>query len=232
MRFLRFPSSPLKSNHRNNETTADEGCIDPNVMELMHSPTKGSQMIDATDILNDIFDSKTFQRMKSKHDKKLLSRINSSDSSPSSTPSNSSKNLNPPPTPGFGIGGSVHLTPINMDDTHVITDILHRITLQNGILPGTSRMISTPPDDLSIANHVGELQYKNLSENQSVKNCIEEIVEAHKEISRIATNVSGYRKQEGSRLQEANKLTMKLFERMLSEVLMMQRNKFRVSDTP
>jgi hypothetical protein len=205
----------------------------------MHAPKKdrAKERVDtASDILNEIFENQSFQNLKSKHERKILNRINSLDSNSSSSPNHSPKNrlspmnLVPPPTPGFGIGGTVHLKPINMEDRNVVTDILHRITLQNGILPGASRVTPPPSDDSSIANHVGELQYKNLSENQSVKNCVEEIVETHKEISRIASNLSGHRKQEGSRLEEANKLSMKLFERMLSEVLMMQRIKFRVSD--
>lgn len=37
-------------------------------------------------------------------------------------------------TPGLGVGGSVHLGPLHVNDTHIVSDMLHRVTLR----PGTS----------------------------------------------------------------------------------------------
>jgi hypothetical protein len=37
-------------------------------------------------------------------------------------------------TPGLGIGGSVHLRPLHVDDKHSVSDMLHRVTLQTGTI--------------------------------------------------------------------------------------------------
>jgi hypothetical protein len=42
--------------------------------------------------------------------------------------------LKKPKTPGLGIGGSVHLPPLHVEDVNGISDIVHRVTLQSGEL--------------------------------------------------------------------------------------------------
>lgn len=134
-----------------------------------------------------------------------------------------------PKTPGLGIDGQIHLQNLKVDDINVVANVLHRITLQPSLKPGDRRVISTPFDDASIAENIGELQFKNLSESKSVRDMIKAIIDTNKEISKISQTISGYRKVDAANLEEKNKLSLKLFERMMSEVLMMQRNKFRVS---
>ena len=38
-----------------------------------------------------------------------------------------------PKTPGLGIGGSVHLGPLHVEDTHRVSDMIHRVALIPGM---------------------------------------------------------------------------------------------------
>ena len=42
----------------------------------------------------------------------------------------------PPKTPGLGIGGVVHKSPINVDDFHTVNSVMHRVSFVSGSLPG------------------------------------------------------------------------------------------------
>ena len=41
--------------------------------------------------------------------------------------------LKKPKTPGLGIRGMVHLSPLHVNDINNVSDIIHRVTLQSGL---------------------------------------------------------------------------------------------------
>lgn len=102
---------------------------------------------------------------------------------------------------------------------------------------------------------MGELQLKNLLNSDSIKvgrlstphtscqygslvltifnptplqSVLDEVIELHNEINDMATSMSAHRFAAARKLEEANKLNLKLIQRMLSEVLMLHRHKFQV----
>jgi hypothetical protein len=156
--------------------------------------------------------------------------------------------LKKPKTPGLGIGGAVHLPPLHVEDVNGISDIVHRVTLQSGswplfldpppvtsflligIEPGANRLVQTPLNPLDKAAHMGELQFKSMMESVAIKDVLHEVLEVHSEIHTFAQSL-GHRQQAARRLEEANKLNLKLFQRMISEVLMLHRQKFQSQTT-
>lgn len=219
----------------------------------LYAPANSINRVDTAsqNILNDFFESPEFKSLKKKNEERQKnfrdsrialnnwnSGVDNSFSKPDISPISILKQnsigkesfeiASPTPhTPGLGISGSVHLSPIYMDGNHVITDIIHRITLQSGLEPGLRRIAKTPMNESDVAEHIGELQYKSLVESESVKNLISQIVEVHKDLSNFKYVISGHRKEMIQKLEETTKLSMKLFERMLSEVLMIHRIKFK-----
>jgi hypothetical protein len=73
---------------------------------------------------------------------------------------------------------------------------------------------------------MGELQFKSMMESIAIKEVLHEVLEVHTEINNFAQSL-GHRQQAARRLEEANKLNLKLFQRMISEVLMLHRQKFQ-----
>lgn len=57
---------------------------------------------------------------------------------------------------------------------------------------------------------------------------LEEVLDIHGEINQMAAAMSNHRFAAARRLEEANKQNLKLFQRMMSEVLMLHRVKFQV----
>lgn len=77
---------------------------------------------------------------------------------------------------------------------------------------------------------MGELQFKSMMESLAIKEVLHEVLEVHTEINNFAQSL-GHRQQAARRLEEANKLNLKLFQRMISEVLMLHRQKFQSQTT-
>ena len=62
--------------------------------------------------------------------------------------------------------------------------------------------------------------------NNSIQLVISDVIAIHKELEVDAHAVGVHRKELGARIDSINKRYLKLFERVMSELLAMQRNKF------
>mmetsp|Transcript_13000 Transcript_13000/g.19601 ORF Transcript_13000/g.19601 Transcript_13000/m.19601 type:complete len:1143 (-) Transcript_13000:175-3603(-) len=180
----------------------------------------------ANNILNEYYEAGNFQMLKQKHEHKFKKHGGKVDTcrQPVDMPRRSA--LKTPKTPGLGTGGSVHLGPLHVEDMHSVSDMLHRVTLQPGLEPGQGR-VKTPADILAKAGHMGELQLKTMLGSDSIKGVLQEVVEVHSTIESVAQSLRGHRPGMGRNLEESNKLFLKLFQRMMSEILMMHRHKFQ-----
>jgi hypothetical protein len=88
------------------------------------------------------------------------------------------------------------------------------------------RVIETPAAPFDKAAHMGELQLKSMMESSTIKEVLHEVLDVHTEIHQFAQSL-GHRQQAARRLEEANKLNLKLFQRMISEIVMLHRQKFQ-----
>ena len=180
------------------------------------------------EILDSFFEN-DFQSIRSKHRvRKRQSNKLLSDSSVSTiTSSNSSASLHPK-TPGLGVGGVTHLSPLHVNDIHNVSNVIHRVTFQSGHQPAEDRFIKTPAANIERAMHAGEVQFKGMMESDSMRSVLTQVLQLNVDVGNIVLSVNSHRKELGAKLENANKLYIKLFERMLSEVLMLQRQKFKV----
>ena len=92
---------------------------------------------------------------------------------------------------------------------------------------GTQRNTKTPADSIEVAENMEQLQLKHMKDSQSLQSVIKQILEVYKEIAEVVSHVRVHRVVLAQQLEAANQLYINLFERLLSEVLMMQRLKFR-----
>jgi hypothetical protein len=73
---------------------------------------------------------------------------------------------------------------------------------------------------------MGELQLKSMMESSTIKEVLHEVLDVHTEIHHFAQSL-GHRQEAARRLEEANQLNLKLFQRMISEIVMLHRQKFQ-----
>ena len=134
-------------------------------------------------------------------------------------------------TAGIGIKGKKHLSPIkNLADYHINSDIWHRTSIISGETPGERRYadgVQTPVDNVERADNMNTLQAKYMSESLGMQDVMNMLIETHNQIDEICKTMNVHRPQLSSQLEESNKFYLKLFERMLSEVLQMHRVKFK-----
>lgn len=189
---------------------------------------RGIISADQDEILDSFFDN-DFQSLRSKHIRKRQNyKAPSSDTSISSIASSKSSASLHPKTPGLGVGGNVHLSPLHVDDIHNVSNVIHRVTFQSGHQPAEERFIKTPAANLERASHASEVQFKGMMESDSMRSVLTQVLQLNVEVGNIVLSVNSHRKELGAKLDSANKTYIKLFERMLSEVLMLQRQKFKV----
>lgn len=212
-----------------------------------------SDISEEASIMNEFYQSNGgFQHLKSKKGHTRISKKEGNDITKSSSQQEIKKSqkelksaLKKPQTPGLGIGGVIHLPPLHVEDVNNVSDIIHRVTLQSGLIPGSNngtnskdnqqidpsgRVIQTPINSLDKAAHMGELQFKNMMESSTIKEILNEIITVHNEIQSIVHQL-GHRPSLASQLTEANKLNIKLFQRIISEILMLHRHKFQSQTT-
>lgn len=203
----------------------------------------------AESLLNDYYKSAEFKALRQKHRKKEESAkakkvhfasasiesfdtmVSSEASSPGSVYSRLTEKASyddPPSTPGLmGVKGPVHKPPINVDDIHTINSVMHRVSFVSGSQPGKDvRRVDTPNDNIEKAQVFSALQLKSMNRDESIQSVISEVIAIHKELADDAHAIGVHRKELGLRVDSINKRYLKLFERVMSEILAMQRAKF------
>jgi len=201
----------------------------------------------AESLLSDYYNSKEFKSLREKHRKKeekakskrvrfasasveSLETVASDTSSPGSVYSRLTEKAayEDYPDPGLmGVLGPVHKPPINVEDIHSVNSVLHRVSFVSGSQPGKDvRRVDTPKDNIEKAQVFSTLQLKSMNRDESIQSVISEVIAIHKELADDAHTIGVHRKELGTRVDNINKRYLKLFERVMSEILAMQRTKF------
>ena len=122
---------------------------------------------------------------------------------------------------------------------HSVNDLIHRVTAISGGSPGhtntnasTLTTSSNILDDLEeidvgLLTEAGEIQFSHLQESDNAKATITRFLELHGQIDDLVVKELHFRKELGEKVDSANKEFVSLFENMLSEVLVLQRLKFK-----
>ena len=105
----------------------------------------------------------------------------------------------PPHTPGLGIGGVVHKSPINVDDIHTVNSVLHRVSFVSGSQPGKDiRRAQTPADNIERSQKFPALQLKSMHSNETIQDVVQEVIALHKELEEDTHTIGVYRKELGN----------------------------------
>ena len=121
---------------------------------------------------------------------------------------------------------------------HSVNEFIHRVTSISGGSPGqtttnpTTVTSSSILDDLEeidigLLTEAGEIQFAHLQESDNAKATITRFLELHGQIDDLVVKELHFRKELGEKVDSANKEFVALFENMLSEVLVLQRIKFK-----
>ena len=165
--------------------------------------------------------------------------------------------LSKEPNSKQSVGNNVLLTPLNVDDFHRVSDLMHRVAEVSGYSPGKQRLsaaslgapsaeqgsniqgrsmqpssrggvVRAPPSNVDIATNMGEYQLQSLKENDGLRSVMEQVISLHKELQELIVDNLLHRKDLSAHIDGINKTYVQLFERMLKEVLRTQRQKFKV----
>lgn len=117
---------------------------------------------------------------------------------------------------------------LNVQDFHNVADLVHRLTHRTGLQPGQVRVTKTPDSVVEKAAHIADLQFKELRYSDRMQRILSEVMEVNERLSAAIPAVTGHRRELGRTIEEANKMYLRLFESMMSEILLIHRKKFKV----
>lgn len=132
-----------------------------------------------------------------------------------------------PSEQGSQISFPRHKPDLHVEDYHSVADLVHRLTQRTGLQPGQVRVTKTPDSVVEKAAHIGDLQYKELRYSDRMQQILSEVLEVNTSISDIVPSVAGHRRDWGRVVENANKAYLRLFESMMSEILLIHRKKFK-----
>ena len=118
---------------------------------------------------------------------------------------------------------------LNVQDFHNVADLVHRLTNRTGLQPGQVRVTKTPDSVVEKAAHIADLQYKELRYSDRMQQILSEVMQVNERLCSVIPSVSGHRRELGRTVEEANRMYLRLFESMMSEILLIHRKKFKVS---
>jgi hypothetical protein len=125
-------------------------------------------------------------------------------------------------------GKNLHQKEFFVDDYHRVSTLFHRITNQSGLEPGQTRVTKTPDNRQQKADHMAELQLKEMKYSERLKAILADVITVHVQLKSLVPDLQGHRFEWGSEVDEANRKFLSLFESMIAEILLMHRKKFKV----
>lgn len=118
---------------------------------------------------------------------------------------------------------------VNTNDIHSVNDLMHRVSAVSGSIPGflDVRTVKTPASNVEAAKIFSQIQLKGMNDNASIQAIISQVIGLNKELSDEIFHIAAHRKELAARVDVINQNYLILFERIMSEILSMQRRKFR-----
>lgn len=118
---------------------------------------------------------------------------------------------------------------LHVEDYHNVADLVHRLTQRTGLQPGQVRVTKTPDSVAEKAAHIADLQYKELRYSDRMQQILAELMVVNTRLTSIVPAVAGHRRDWGKIVEDSNHVYLRLFESMMSEILLIHRKKFKVT---
>ncbi|RYH20144.1 hypothetical protein EON65_24460 [archaeon] len=120
----------------------------------------------------------------------------------------------------------------NLSDVHYVSHLQHRAANVNRQPVAPQKKSPTKLSNLStedIAQHIEEVQLHVLQESEILKKITSTITVQYSALDEVAKTILTHRKELAAKIEEINQNYVDLFEHMLSEIMRIQRAKFKVS---
>jgi hypothetical protein len=118
----------------------------------------------------------------------------------------------------------------HFDDFYAVSHLLHRVSKVSGNLPSSSFDANENQSDNNDNNNniLNEYQLKSLKESDEITLLMNKVIELYKELKSLSSSQLIYKTELYFAVEKINNNYINLFEIMLTKVLEIQRNKFKV----
>ncbi len=127
------------------------------------------------------------------------------------------------------IDSSMSTTSVNISNPHAVSHFLHKVSFVSGAQPGAkAEIISSKPelDKAEINTNANEVQLKYMKDSSLLQNIINQVFALHAEVNEVVKELY-HRKDLALKIQNANSKYVQFFENVMSEMLLLQRTKFK-----
>lgn len=127
------------------------------------------------------------------------------------------------------LDSSVAATTVNVSNPHAISHFLHKVSFVSGAQPGSkAEIISSKPelDKTEINTNANEVQLKYMKDSTLLQSIINQVFTLHAEVNEVVKELY-HRKDLALKIQNANSKYVQFFESVMSEMLLLQRTKFK-----